>query len=1099
MQPLVCAPHASWIPAVGLVCCLAVRVSMGAENLPPVDFGRDIRPILSEKCFTCHGPDGSHREADLRLDILTAATETGIITPGHPAQSSLIERVGTDAIDERMPPPEAGTPLSSTEVALLARWIEEGAVWQEHWAFIPPVLPAQPFVNDPQWCRNQIDTFVLARLDNAGLHPSREAHREALIRRVTLDLTGLLPTIVEVDAFLNDHSDYAYEKVVDRLLASPHYGEHRGRYWLDYVRYGDTQGVHMDAYQSRWPYRDYVIRAFNNDMPFDQFTREQIAGDLLPASKVDQLIATGMIRCGIATGEAGTIIEELKCNLKRERVEALGAVYLGLTTGCAVCHDHKYDPLTAQDFYSLTAFFNNIAEKASCDDRVDWPPNILVPRPENLADYNQRLAKKASIEQQLLARRNQAPALIDAWLNHASSDSRDAAMGVSPAGLELRLRLDEADQQLTEEKQLLANEAPDAQQSHASLHGPPPHWGEDVCLWPSFRLETNTSVDAGPTGDVEFDQAFSCGGWIKPRNVPGSDSWNTPAGALISKMDKAQELRGWNIYYSGGPITVQLVHAWPSAISVKTEGTTEYRNPFRVPEGSYGGSDPTQTVPRGSWAHVFFTYDGSGKAKGLKIYVNGQLQKVVVEHDTLNGSIRTTAPFLLGRRHGGDPMQATAFQDIRFYQRELSAEEVVRLPYGDVAAEIIAEKPLPETWTLDERQVVATHFFQAVDAPSIELNAQLPRLNAELVQLSAGGDVTLVCREKPGIAYADVLVRGDYTQRSQRVVANVPHFLPPLDAKLPHNRLGLAEWIVSADNPLTARVTVNRIWQELFGTGLVTTSDDFGTVGARPSHPALLDWLAVDFQQHGWKIKRLYKQLVMSATYRQSTRVTAAQAQADPANQLLSRGPRHRLDGEVLRDCGLQASGLLATPIGGPSVKPYQPPGVWEEGGAGNTSKYVQGQGEELFRRSLYTFIKRMAPMPNLEAFDATDRSAACVARQRTNTPMAALVMMNDPQYLEIARHLGVRTLREGGKTNTSRINFLGRVLLSRTLDREEQQSLEFALGQFTEELSNSESDATALLSIGDSKVYESIPATQQAIWMMMATTVMNSDEALNK
>lgn len=1035
-----------------------------------VDFNRDIRPILSANCFTCHGPDETHREAELRLDTYDGAfadrDDAPLIVPGKPDQSLLLTRVRSHDPDEVMPPSDAGEQLPAAEIELLRRWIAEGAAWGEHWAFVPPQRPPLPDVSASERCRNPIDRFVLADLEAQQLSLNPSAQRADLLRRVTLDLTGVLPTPAEVDAFVSDTSTDAYETVVDRLLDSPRYGEHRARYWMDYARYGDTQGLHVDNYQSRWPYRDYVINAFNDNMPYDQFTLEQLAGDLLPPERIDQIVATGLVRCGIATGEGGTIIEELKANLARERAEMFGAVYMGLTTGCAACHDHKYDPLSQQDFYALTAFFNNLTEKASCDDRADWPPNVTVPKPDKAAEYDKVLAQKADVLRQLQQRRDRADELIEAWLQ---AGNRPAA--VADDGLQLRLRLDENYKSWEPQNTLLHNTAPGAQTAEFTATGPDPLWGEDTCLWPGFRLDTNTRVDLGQTGDFEKDQAFSCGGWIKPRNVPGGKAWNTKAGALIAKMDIAGGYRGWNLYYSGGPLHVQLIHQWPKdVISLETVGTTEYRSPFRLPEGSYEGTEPNVTLPRGGWSHVCFTYDGSGKAEGVKIYVNGLLQKTKVVGDALTGSIRTPAPMWLGRRHDGDPMQATAYQDLRIYDRELSPAEVARLPREDYAAEIISAKEL-STWTIDERQVIADYFFASVDAESIALTEQLPALDAELVRLSAGGSISLVCREKTGLAYADVLSRGVFNARAKRVLADVPKFLPPLPPQAPHNRLGLAQWTVSPDNPLTARVTVNRVWQELFGTGLVSTSDDFGTVGEPPSHVALLDWLAVEFVDGGWQVKQLYKTIVMSATYQQSSKATAEMAAIDPDNRLLARGPRFRMDGEMLRDCALQASGLLVEKLGGPSVKPYQPDGVWETGsyGGSNTRVYKQDHGDNLYRRSLYTFTKRMAPMPNLEAFDATDRSATCVRRQRTNTPLAALVLMNDPQYLEAARHLGERTIREGGATTADRIEFLGRVLLARSFSDADQQTLQTAFDRLTASFADNPTDAEALTSIGES------------------------------
>ena len=1037
-----------------------------------VDFNRDIQSILSANCYACHGPDAEHREADLRLDTFAGAVDSGAVTPGKPEESLLIERISSPHQDEWMPPAESGRKLNADEIESLRRWIAEGANYEQHWAFVRPGKSEISNVKNSDWCRNELDHFVLARLEADQLRPNIQAKRAELIRRVTLDLTGLLPTPAEVAAFVGDESPNAYEKVVDRLLASSRYGEHRARYWMDYARFGDTTGLHVDAYQSRWPYRDYVIKAFNSDIPFDQFVREQLAGDLLPPRNVDQLVATGFVRCGISTGEGGTIIEELRVNLARERTEMFGAVFLGMTTGCAACHDHKYDPLTQKDHYALSAFFNNIAEKASCDDRADWPPSIRVPKDANREAYNAVLAEKGSILQQLAKRRAQADELIAAWMRHGGPEP------VSIDGLELRLKLDEnpADDDPT----ILYDCAPNADGRTFTSAGPPPLWGEETNLWPTFRLDTNTYVDLGDAGDFEKDEAFSVGAWIKPRNVPGGRYWNTKNGALIARIDTANGFRGWNLYYQDGVVAVQLIHNWPgNAISIETVGTTEYRDPFNPPEGSHGGTNMTETLPRGSWSHVMFTYDGSGKAAGVKVYVNGIKQKLKVALDKLSGSIRTTNPTLVGRRDIGHQMQATAYQDLRFYRRALTPEEVARSAKEDIAAQIVATAA-PDEWTDDQMKIIEDVYFERYDQTSIELTAKLPKINAQLMKLAAGGPLTLVTREKSGLAYADILDRGVFNARTKRVRPAVPNFLPPLPEDAPRNRLGLAQWVVAPDNPLTARVTVNRMWQEIFGVGLVETAGDFGVAGKRPSHPKLLDWLAVDFIENGWRVKRLYKMIVMSATYRQSVKATVDDYDRDPDNRLLARGPRFRMDAEMLRDTALQASGLLVEQVGGPSVKPYQPEGIWEGSFGGGKKTYPQDHGAKLYRRSLYTYWKRMAPPANMEAFDATDRSSACVRRQRTNTPLAALVLMNDPQFLEAARHLGARVIEHGGQTDADRIDYLGRVLLARRIDDAERAVLLAALRRFRGDLTSGRTLPGPLLAVGESR--SPVPKVEHAL-----------------
>ena len=873
-----------------------------ASGSGKLTFNQDIEPILSENCYQCHGPDPGGRKAGLRLDraefALAPHGKSGAaILPNNPDQSPLIKRVESRDQKQTMPPPEAHKTLTTGQIALLRRWIREGAVYQDHWAFIPPQRPAVPATVRTDWARNPIDSFILARLEREGLSPSPEADRASLIRRVTYDLTGLPPTPEEAEAFVNDGSPGAYEKVVDRLLASPRYGEHRAHYWLDAARFGDTHGLYKDNYRSIWPYRDYVINSYNDNKPFDQFTREQLAGDLLPPENVDQLVASAFIRSGVTTEEGGSILQELQVNNQRERVETFGAVYLGLTTGCAVCHDHKFDPIAQKDFYRLTAFFNNLTELPSDDSRSDWPPNIKVPKPEKRPAYNSVLARKADIERRMDARRRQARALVAAWL----ASRVDSPRPVPADGLAVRLRFDE------KRGATLANSAPGAILRSVTATGGAPAWGEDTWFWPSFRMELSTELELPGVGDVERDQAFSVGGWLMPHRGT-SEGYSGNFGTVISR---SQGSRGWELVFDHKKLSFRLIHAWPDDL-IMVEST-----------------EPV--LARGRWNHVLATYDGSSRASGVRVYIDGQPMKFAVIKDGLAGSMRTAAPLQFGREHPeANMLRQSRYQDFRFYNRALSPAEAARLPYEDEVAEIALRSPAQ--WNEDEFKVVSDFYFARIDRPMRALAAEMPPLDAELARISKDGDICLVSEESPRLAYADILTRGVYSQRVERVRPGVPHFLAQLPAGTPLDRRSLADWVVSAANPLTARVTVNRMWEEIFGTGLVATTEDFGLMGERPSHPELLDWLAVDFREGGWNLKGYYKQLVMSATYRQSARVTPALLERDPGNRLLARGPRFRMDAEMLRDTALAASGLLVETVGGPSVKPYQPPGVWESG-----------------------------------------------------------------------------------------------------------------------------------------------------------------------
>jgi hypothetical protein len=1124
-----------------------LATAKGAQHL---DFNQDVQPILASNCFSCHGPDPEMRKGGLRLDLEESAFRKrpghpDAIIPGHPEQSELIKRIESHDPHHLMPqsPQGEAKPMATADIAVLKEWVKEGAVYRPHWAFDKPIRPAVPAVsqnknltgNSP---KDPIDGFILARLQKAGLHPSPEASKEVLIRRVTLDLTGLLPTPEEVHAFLKDASPDAYEHLVDRLLAKPAYGEERARHWLDYARYADTYGIHLDNSRDIWPYRDYVIRSFNSNKPFDQFTMEQIAGDLLPAKNLDPLIASGYVRLGVSSNEGGAIPEELRANIARERAEAYGAAFMGLTVGCAVCHDHKYDPTSQKDFYALTAFFNNIDEKPFNGDRPVWTPVARIPKAQSQEAYDRVLATRSDLATQLASLRSQERVLVPRWI----ASRQRPAQPVSPDQLVLRLRLDEGG------GEQLKNSAPRAQQASFPIGKFKPQWGETTWLWPDFRTDASTHVALGQTGDYEGNQSFSSGGWFMVRSAPNYTLDNA-TGALLSKMDTTQHNRGWDISIEKGIVSVELVNQAPKDLKIPKSTAVkkpvaqkeafEFPTPVDLTPKDLAPNKPApeKTAPKkpeakkeepkpaspkpvedttpwvgikvsaneplpvdGHWRHIFFTYDGSGKASGIHIYVNGAAVPTTVAMDKLDQkTIRTQVPMQLGWRYpDADPARETRYQDIRLYSRPLSAEEARRLPFEDYAAEVVS-KPSAR-WNADEWHAVSEFYFNHVDPTAISLQEQVQQLNAQLDKLSEGGDLTLVSWEKPSIAYANILTRGVYSARADRVEANTPHFLPAIPAGETHNRLALARWTVSPDNPLTARVTVNRMWNELFGTGLVETTEDFGIMGARPSHPELLDWLAVEFRESGWNVKHMYKLMVMSAAYRQSAKSTPEQLGKDPKNLLLARGPRFRMDAETLRDIALQSSGLLVDKIGGPSVKPYQPANIWEQGhNASDTRHYVQEHGDALYRRSMYTYWKRMAMMPDMDAFDATMRDVVCTRRQRTDTPLQALVTMNDVQWVEAARALAQRVIEEGGRQPQQRIQLMSDILLAHDPPAPMAAVLQNSLAQMEQHYAADPKAAQELVSVGEKKRNESIPPAELAAWTMVASEMLNLDETITK
>jgi hypothetical protein len=1113
-----------------------------------LDFNQDVQPILASRCFSCHGPDPEMRKAGLRLDLEEAAMRKrpghpDAIVPGHPEKSELIKRIESKDPHHLMPQTSLGEakPMKPEEIAVLKQWVKEGGAYRPHWSFEKPAKAPLPVATqgDP-WAKTPIDAFILARLKKEGLHPSPEADKETLIRRVTLDLTGLLPTPAEVSAFVKDTSPQAYERLVDGLLARPTYGEERTRYWLDYARYADTYGLHFDNSRDIWPYRDYLIRAFNANKPFDQFAVEQIAGDLLPAKNLDPLIASGYVRLGVSSNEGGTIPEELRVNIARERAEAFGATFMGLTVGCAVCHDHKYDPTTQKDFYALTAFFNNIDERPFNGDRPVWEPVTRIPKPQNLDAYNKVFAKRSELAAQLRTMRLQERAQIERWL----ASRQNLAQPVATDKLVLRLRLDEGG------GEVLKNSATHAQQASFPIGKSKPQWGETTWLWPDFRMDTSSRAILGQTGDFEWNQAFSSGGWFMLRSAPHVAVDNT--GTMISKMDSTQHNRGWDLYIDNGILSVDLVNqepkvAAPPKVETKKKDAAKKKDApvkekFRYPtptdltakdlapnkDGSKKQEpekkdgkkkkEPAEvkdTTPLaairvsavdslpndGRWNHVFFTYDGSGKASGIRIYVNGVPVATRVVADALGqATIRTKAPMQLGWRYpDAVPAQDTRYQDIRLYARALGADEAKRLPFEDYAAEVTA-KPTRD-WNQDQWHAVSEFYFNDVNQSSKTIRNQIEQLDAQLEKLSAGGDLSIVAWERNSIAYADVLTRGVYTARTERVEANTPHYLPALPAGEPHNRLALAKWTVSRENPLTARVTVNRMWNEVFGAGLVETTEDFGIMGQRPSHPELLDWLAVEFRDSGWNVKHMYKLMVMSAAYRQSAKSTPEQLAKDPRNLLLAHGPRFRMDAEMLRDVALQSGGLLGNKIGGPSVRPYQPANIWEQVSypTSDTVKYTQQHGEALYRRSMYSYWKRMATLPDMDAFDAPMRDAACTRRQRTDTPLQALVTMNDVQWVEAARALAERVIKQGGQQPEQRIKLLGEIVLSRDPSPRMATVLKSSLEQMRKHYAADPKAARELVAVGEKRRDMSIPDVDLAAWTMVASEMMNLDEAVTK
>lgn len=1043
---------------VSLAVAQAVAVCAAELSL---EYNRDVRPILVQACFACHGPDSASRQADLRLDQREAAVEAGAIVPGEPDDSELIRRVFSEDADEVMPPPDHPHRLTDDQQALLRRWVAAGAEYQPHWSYLAPDRPPLPAVQRTAWVRNPIDAFILAELEQHGLEPAPEADRRTLARRLSLDLTGLPPAPEVVEAFVHDASSDAYERFVDQLLQSERWGEHRGRYWLDAARYGDTHGIHFDNFREIWAYRDWVIDAFNRNLPFDQFTIEQLAGDLLPEPTLEQRIATGFHRCNITTNEGGVIQEEYAVLYTRDRTETTSWVWLGLTLNCATCHDHKFDPLTQREFYEMSAFFNNTTQAVMDGNIKDTPPVLMVPRAEDRSRWNALGPEIAAARQQLDQRRAAARADFDRLL--AASSLADLAPAVPGDGLAFHAPLNDG---ASDRIAVTIDGQPQSLPLSATLESVGGHVAAAA-----YQVAPGVTIEVPGAGDVEKDQAFSCSVWVK---LSRADT----GGALVARMDDQQAYRGWDLWLENGRPGTHIIHAWEDdALKVVAN----------------------QPLAAGQWNHVLLSYDGSGKAAGVKLVVNGQVQGVRVQRDQLQGSIRTDVPLKVGQRSTQSRLTDVAIQDLRLYRRALSPQEALQIVTGTRIA-YLAARPAAERTEAEADEVFAW-WLTARDEPYRQAADNVAALEQEQTAIRARGTLAHVQQERAEPPTAYVLFRGEYDKRREQVHPDVPKILPPMPPELPRNRLGFAQWLLRPEHPLTARVTVNRFWQEVFGTGIVRTAEDFGVSGDLPSHPELLDWLAVEFRESGWDIKRFFKLLVTSAAYRQSAVTTPEKLEKDPDNRLLARAPRFRADAEVVRDYALAASGLLSPRIGGPSVKPYQPDGVWEAVAmiGSNTREYRRDAGEDLYRRSLYTFWKRSAPPASLELFNAPSREVCTVRRERTNTPLQALVTLNDPQFVEAARNLAQRALVHGGNSDDSRLDYLARRLLCRPWDAAELPVVQASLADLRAYYADHAEDARQLIAVGESPPDATLDAATLTAWTMLANQLMNLDEVLCK
>ncbi len=1043
-----------WLASMTLFCAQSAAADL-------LEYNRDIKPILVETCFQCHGSDSAARQADLRLDQREGAVEFGAIVPGNPDESSVIERIFADDESILMPPPKSHKVLTADQKEKLRAWIAQGAEYQPHWSFSAPIKPEVPEVSRSEWVKNPIDAFVLAKLDEMGLTPAEPADRRTIARRVSLDITGLPPNPEMVDEFVNDAGENAYEAYVDRLLATPQWGEHRARYWMDYSRYGDTHGIHFDNYREMYSYRDWVIDAFNRNEPFDTFTIEQLAGDLLPDSTLEQQIASGFNRCNITTNEGGIIDEEYAVFYTRDRTETFGQVWLGLTTGCAVCHDHKFDPLSQKEFYELSAFFNNTTQAVKDGNRKDTPPVIVVPEEQDRERY-----ETISVE---LAR---VGGRMDTIENEREQEFKSL---VKSGRLAEKLGEPPTDQ-LVFHAPLNDRELLDRDGQIKTVYAKP----EEAVVrafaqgYVSERAWTSVGSDPLPAfpgvGDFKTDEPFSYGAWVK--------TTGRLTGSVFSRMAAQSPNQGWDLYLDGNKVACHIISNWQEdALKVTTKTAIKPNN----------------------WEHLFVTYDGSMKASGIKIYINGELQEVAINSDRLSTSTRSTSPFLIGQRAQGDLLKNIAIADVRVYQGTLEETTVKQVAFTSRLE--YTSRQENEKLSKAELEGYKRFWLETVDEEYRDLVNNEIQLTIENNTIESRGTIAHVMHEKESPAMAFVLSRGEYDKHLDEVKPQTPEILPAFGADRPRNRLGLAQWVMDESHPLTDRVTVNRFWQEVFGQGIVVTSGDFGITGQPPTHPELLDWLAIEFRRSGRDVKQLFKLMVMSNTYRQASVTTAEKLEKDESNHFFSRGPRFRMDAEMVRDYTLAASGIMTRTIGGPSVKPYQPEGVWESITMPNsdTFEYKQDHGEALYRRSMYTFWKRSAPPASMEIFNAPSRESCVVRRERTNTPLQALVTLNDIQSIEAARYLAERAIEAGRDDDLAVLDFIARRLLARSLNEQEQRVVISSVESIRQMYAQSPQEAEQLIAQGEYKSSESLDDVELASWTLIVNELMNLDEVLCK
>lgn len=1042
-------------------------VKAAYDRLPKnLDYNIHVKPVLSDKCFKCHGPDKAQQKADLRLDLpevafasLRSNPSKVAIDPGSPRGSEVYHRILSDDPVYMMPEPSSHLTLSDTEKAIIIKWIEEGAEYKPHWSFVIPTLPDVPRPLDGGWANNPIDAFVLNKLEEQNLRPTAEADKELLLRRVSLDLTGLPPTVREIEEFVNDASPDAYEKQVDRLLNSPHYGEKMAVDWLDLARFADSHGYTVDRLRDMSPYRDWVIQAFNGNFPYDKFIHWQLAGDLMPNPTKEMIIATAFNRNHQQNMEGGIIEEEFQTEYVVDRTNTFGDAFLGLSLSCAKCHDHKFDPISQKNYFEVFSFFNNVREagQISWDDALPGP-TLMLPTEEQEKTIRFIENTVAEHERKTAELKSARLPQFENWLR-SGSYKRLTEEKFPSRDLVARYDFDDGTLQNSVDRRqegiMRQQSGPEKPVFEASGDG-------DV-----LALNGDVWLDLKEVGVFRRSEPFSVGIRV---NIPPDLS----EGVIFHKSiaERLYNFRGYHLYLKNDKLELSMSHTAPSNAITKVS---------------------KENVPRGKWIQLSMTYDGSSSASGLRLYIDGNKVEMETVMDQLTKDILFKGDAQPGLQVGawdrGFGFKGGKADDVVVYDRELTPFEIkVLARRADWSVHTRKE------WQeLRRNEALRDFYFSAVDPQMRRANGALEESRTKLADAAEPVREIMVMQELPQRKKAFVLERGAYDAPGEEVFPNTPDFILPFPDHLPKNRYGLAQWLTHPDHPLTARVAVNRFWQIFFGTGIVKTAEDFGAQGDLPSHPALLDWLAVTFRESGWDVKSLNKMIVMSATYRQDSRVSPEARENDPENRMLSRGPSVRLSAEMVRDNALAASGLVNRKIGGKSIKAYQPEGLWSI----NNATYVPDSGSALYRRSLYVFVKRSVPNPTLSTFDAGSRSYCVVRRQTTNTPLQALVTLNDPTFVEAARVLG----EEMAARKDLRVAIVDtfRKLTGRTPSEDEISLLMDLQKSQLRTFRADPGQAKGWLNTGQQRISKKSDRLTVAANAVVASTIMNTDASLMK